>query len=536
MHMNRFLKFLLLVAVAGCGGDTTPRTDWFSEYGTLETGTPIQMQYGSPDMQPGTPSDNLIGAPVHRMAVLLPTTGDNANIGNAIRTSIEMAVLQNAPQNLSVAFYDTASDPDAINMALADNPAIIVGPVFANDARRLRDIKPDATPVLSFTSDATAVGDGVMSMALMPQNSIEAIVQEMVSDNVGELIIISPDDASGQMMAGAARTAAQTYGIPVNGIFYYTPRDTESIKDTAATASMNAARTAANTRAKTVLSDILTNEQLNILEKSSLTIQLDRVSKSETMGALPYDAVLFLGDGDDTETMASFLRYYGVSARDARFYGTALWDGSDITNDITMAGAKYATMPDMPMSFTALYERMSGTTPSRMAAFGYDATNMAIGMIYSQKSNAAYLLDPSGYVGANGLVRLTPGGENERALRIVQLTGSGNLETVRPAQTNFMTPIYNLTGRHFDDADAMDLETPGINPDDYITIPARFQEKYESETYGTHITIPIAAQIPENTITILPEDNSDIIISPDFEPMRLESVNRTYIDSVEIEE
>ena len=48
--------------------------------------------------------------------------------------------------------------------------------------------------------------------------------------------------------------------------------------------------------------------------------------------------------------------------------------------------------------------------------------------------------------------------------------------------------------------------------------------------------MPIATQIPENTITILPEDDSDIIISPDFEPMRLESVNRTYIDSVEIEE
>ena len=535
MHMNRIFGFLALLFIAGCAGDAPDQTDWFSEYGTLETGTPVQMQYGSPDMQMGAPSDNLIGAPVHRMAVLLPTSGPNANVGNEIRTSVEMAVLQNAPQNLSVSFYDTASDTNAMNAALADNPAIIIGPVFSNDARTLRDIKPATTPVLSFTSDATAVGDGVMSVALLPKNSIEAIIQEMQADKISEFIIIAPDDASGHLMAGAADTAAQIYGLPVSGIFYYTPHDTESIKNTAMDASMNAARTAANNRARAVLSDILTAEQLNVLEKSSLTIQLDRISKSETLGKLPYNAILFLGDGNDTETLASFLRYYGVATRDARFYGTALWDGSDITSDITMAGAKYATLPDMPPSFVSLYERISGRIPGRMAALGYDATNMAIGMIYSQKSDAAYLLDPSGYVGVNGLMRLNPTGENERGLRIVQLTGNGTVQTVRDAPANFMVPVYHIEQRKIKPAESMELEPPGIDPDDYITIPVRFQDKYASETYGAHITAPETPSAVD-VITILPEDDRDAIISPDFEPVALESVNKTYIDSIEIEE
>ena len=298
---------------------------------------------------------------------------------------------------------------------------------------------------------------------------------------------------------------------------------------------MNAARTAANNRARAVLSDILTTEQLNVLEKSSLTIQLDRISKSETLGKLPYNAILFLGDGNDTETLASFLRYYGVATRDARFYGTALWDGSDITSDITMAGAKYATLPDLPPSFVSLYERISGRIPGRMAALGYDATNMAIGMIYSQKSDAAYLLDPSGYVGVNGLMRLNPTGENERGLRIVQLTGNGTVQTVRDAPANFMVPVYHIEQRKIKPAESMELETPGIDPDDYITIPVRFQDKYASETYGAHITAPETPSAVD-VITILPEDDRDAIISPDFEPVALESVNKTYIDSIEIEE
>ena len=178
--MNQIIGIIALLTIAGCAHDPTTKTDWFGEYGTLETGTPVQMQYGSPDMQPGTPSDNLLGAPVHRMAVMLPLTGDAAPTGRAIRTSIEAAVLQNAPQNLSVAFYDTAENLSAtINEVITTNPAVVVGPVFASDARALRDAKPDSLPVLSFTSDAQSLGNGVMTLALMPTNSTEAIVKEM---------------------------------------------------------------------------------------------------------------------------------------------------------------------------------------------------------------------------------------------------------------------------------------------------------------------------------------------------------------------
>lgn len=541
MHMNktnRIFGILAILTIAGCA-ETTQTTDWYSEYGTLETGTPVVMQYGSPDLQPGTPSDNLLGAPVHRMAVMLPLTGDTALSGRAIRTSIEAAVLQSAPQNLSVAFYDTAENLTAtITDVLSTEPSVIVGPLFADDARALRNAKSPDIPVLSFTSDATALGDGVMTMALMPTNSTEAIVQEMYSDGIQGFIIVAPNTQSGKLMAGTATTAADMYNIPVTGVFYYTENNTESIKNTAREASMNAARSAANTRAREILSDILTTERLTAIEKSSLTIQLERMSKRDTLGKLPYNAVLFLGNGNDTESMASFLRYYGVAASDARFYGTALWDGSDIVNDITMIGAKYATLPDMAPSFVNLYERISGTSPNRLTGFGYDAANMAMGMIYSTKSNAAYLLDPSGYAGVSGLYRLEPTGENERALQIVQLTGDGTTKIVRNAAQNFLTPIYNLEQNKIRPADAMDLETPGVNPDDYINIPTRLREKYESETYGTHITAqPVNSPHDVETITILPEDDRDVVItSPDFQPVNLESINRTYIDSVEIEE
>ena len=213
-----------------------------------------------------------------------------------------------------------------------------------------------------------------------------------------------------------------------------------------------------------------------------------------------------------------------------------MWDGAGIDSDITLTGAKYPALPEMNPSFINLYEQITGTIPSRMASFGYDAANLGIGMIYSDKSNAAYLLDPSGYIGMDGLIKLTPNGASQRALRIVEIAGADTPRTVKDAPTNFLKPIYNVDQATLTPAREMALETPGINPLTYIQIPDRLTSKYKSKTYGANITQPqTAAQ--QNIVTILPEDDSEeIITNPDFKPAQLETVSRTYIDSVEIYE
>ena len=253
------------------------------------------------------------------------------------------------------------------------------------------------------------------------------------------------------------------------------------------------------------------------------------------IGVLPYDAVLFLGTGEDTKSLASFMRYFGVGAHDAKFYGTAMWDGSDIANDITMSGAKYAALPDTNEDFVTAYERVAGTKPNRLASFGYDATNLAIGMIYSDKTNAAYLLDPSGYAGSDGIVRLRPDGTNERALRIMELTGRGEARVVRDAATDFMTPLYNIEQRHVQPLDEIELQTPGVNPMDYIRVPLRFQGKYKSKTFGANMTGGTNAQIVD-VVSVVPEDTREAVVAQDFKPVKLAPVKQTYIDSIEVEE
>ena len=521
MHIKTIFSFFVIgTMLAGCA---MQRGEWSINDESVTT-FPAQMQYGTYE-----------GDVNHRMAVVLPMSGDAASTGQSIRTSVEMAVLASEANNLTVSFFDSARGVDAVHDVLSSNPDVVVGPLFADDVRALRDEKPSSLPVLSFTSDATAVGDGVMTMNLMPTNSVEVIVKEMQLDNRKSFIVIAPDSDSGHLLAGVAESAARIYNVPLIGAFFYDEHDSESIKYATEKASMNVARSVAHTRAREILSDMLTDETLTAIERSSITIQLDNLAKNDTLGVLPYDAVLFLGTADDTKSVASFMRYFGVGSRDVKFYGTAMWDGTDIVSDLTMSGAKYAALPEINEDFVVAYERVAGIKPNRLASIGYDATNMAISMMYSDKSQAAYLLDPSGYVGVDGIVRLRPTGDNERALRIMQLNGNGKPNVVRNAATDFMVPLYNIEQRHISPVSETPLQTRGVNPIDYIRIPERLRGKYKSNTFGANMTSESNVKTVD-VVSVVPEDTSTAIVSQDYKPVKLAPVTKTLIDSIEVAE
>ena len=532
MRMNRFfIYFLLTGLLSGCATNNkgTSTIDWSDINATANSVMPSNL-YGRPSDGYGTDVDEKN----HHIAVLLPLSGANALVGQTIRSSVMASVLSNAPNSLSVSFFDTGDDATgAIKSALEISPDVIIGPVFADNARALRDIKPNDLSVLSFTSDASALGNGVITMALMPANGVEAIIKEMSSDKIKNFIIIAPDTNSGHLMAGVAKAASAYYSPELNGVFFYQESNPDSIKDIAQTASMNNMRVAANTRAREVLSDILTNEQLNILEKSSLNNQLEKISKMETVGGVPYDGILFLGNANDSKTLASFLRYYNVTASDARFYGTTVWDGADIASDLTMSGAKFATLPQIKPEFNLLYEQVSSVPVSRLASFGYDATNMAIGMMYSGGDMLSYLFNPSGYNGTDGLFRLLTTGENERAVRIMQLNASGTPVQVRATATNFITPIYNIQQHNVSPIKSSEIKTIGIDVDDYIKIPERFHDKYNSDPIGANTrNAPVIEQ--SKIVAILPDEEGEIFKSQNYTPIKNERVSRSYIDEYEV--
>lgn len=528
MHIiHRIIALGLLTAsIVGC----TTGGKWGTDTADTPVTAPAALQYGSFSAGMYGTSD------AHKIAVLLPTSGANESVGLSLLPGIEAAFMQFAPQGVEMNFYDTGTGDvsGVINQALASDPEIIIGPVFAENAKILRNTKPGGIPALSFTSDISALGDGVFSMSLMPSNTIESIVKQMQTNGAKKFIVLAPNDTSGQTMAGAAQSISGMYNVENIGVFFYGPHDTESIKTAAMSAALYTPRHAANIRAKEILSAILNTEELTPTERYSMARQLEKINRTDTLGQLPYDSILFLGNSDDTKSLASFLRYYGLGTREATLYGTPMWADGDIATDITMTGAEFANLAPVSDEFDAIYKTATGEPASRMAAMGYEATILAIGALYAQNGMASYLLSPGGYSGVNGVFRLRANGSNERALETVKLNGDGTATVIQNAATTFMTPIYKTNLNYIYPAEEMPISISGINPMDYIKIPERFRSKYRAKNYGAtrsenHTEFP--------SVTVLPNDTNDFsITASDYQPVPLENVSRTYIDSVEVSE
>lgn len=533
MSMNKFLIFAGIL-LASCSANHTMKT------AQIGTSNPTNLQDGY--LYSTSVYGYVDGGPTANVAVLLPFSGDAKKVGNDIKTSIETAFLRKNAQNIKVSFFDLPNEKtnrnDALHAALNSNPDIIIGPLFAEDAENLRDMKSSKIPVISFTSDANALGDNLMTINLIPTQSIETIVQQMQKDGAKDMIVLAPDDNSGKAMASVADRVSSAYNIPINGLFYYTPGNPDSIKEVSMRASMYNARSAANKRAREILSDILTKESLDSQTRYNLRKQLEKISRTETLGDLPYDAILFLGNGEDSKTLASFLRYYGIGNRDVAFYGTTLWHNSDIASDLTLSGAKYATLPEISDNFKSLYNMMAGKDPDYLAAFGYDAANLALGMLYAPKNQTAYLYDPSGYMGTTGIFRMQPSGESERALRIMELNGSGNVNVLNDAPANFLVPLYNIRTTGLRHVSERELSTRGINPGDYIDIPDDLRRKsaYRTKTIGANYTDSKGEETSYAPVQIFESHDNEIISNPEFESVKQETVSRQYIDTVEIEE
>ncbi|MCL1891928.1 MAG: penicillin-binding protein activator [Alphaproteobacteria bacterium] len=520
--MKKFALCSLLFALCACGTGNK----WADYYGTAPVGDATDLN--APTRGGGTQKT---------VAVILP----DSDLGSSVRTSVQMAFVQRRPEDITVRFTDLSGSADAraaqMESALGQNPDLIIGPIFAEDADTLRRLKPDHTPVLSFTSDATALGDGIMTMSLIPNQSVETIIRRMSAEGRKDIMIFAPDNPSGYIMGNAALDAAKIYGLKTQGFYFYTSGNMDSMKSAAQNATMFDARGKANTRAKEILSDILMNRTLTAAERASVDKQLEERNKSDTIGDLPFDAVLFLGNAGDSKALGSFLRYFDAPARRVKFFGTAMWDTPAMFKDMTFSGASFAALPAISPEFANIYRDITDREPERISPMGYDAAILAIRALHAPQDAGAYLMDPSGFRGLDGLIRLQPNGQSQRALQIMTLDASGTPKIAAPAATNFIRPLYQLSGQNSTRPYEIKV-SGGINPMDYLRLPESLHGKYSAKTYraGTDKNTNNESRItnPEE-IVILPEDSSDpVLADPDFQPVELETVTRVLVDEVEV--
>ena len=326
----------------------------------------------------------------HRVALLVPMSGQNASVGQAIANATTMALLDTNAQNIRITTYDTAAGAGlAANKAILDGNRLILGPLLADEVVAVSSVaRPAKVPMITYSNDAAVADRDVFVLGQVPAQAIARVVGFAQDKGIKSIGAIIPTGAYGQRVSSALTVAARARGISITAVEAY---------DRSNTSVSSAVR--------------------RVIAKG---------------GA---DALL-IGDSGRIALMAA------PAAAGLQLMGTELWNGdASIARSPAMRGAWFAAVSDKRFAqFEQSYRTRFGVAPSRLATLGYDSVLLTLNVARGWKPGTLFptakLYARDGFIGLDGVFRFEPNGVAERAMEVREV-GAGTFITASPAPAKF---------------------------------------------------------------------------------------------------
>jgi ABC-type branched-subunit amino acid transport system substrate-binding protein len=332
----------------------------------------------------------------HRIALLVPLSGEAASVGQAIANATTMALLDTGADNLRITTYDTANGVDgAARQAIADGNKLILGPLTADTVPPVQAAARAAkVPVISFTNDISVAGADVFVIGHIPEQSIRRSVEYARAKGATRFAALLPEGDYGTRAASALDNALRDFGGVLAGTQNYARGNTSIVS-----------------------------------------------AASRLRAAGGYDTVVIADSARLGIEAADELRR---SARTrARILGTELWSGEvALTRAKSMDGALFAAVSDQRFKkFADSYAARFGTQPHRVATLGFDSVLLILRVARDWKVGTPFpkaaLYDKGGFLGVDGAFRFARTGVIERALEVREIKG-GDVVPVDPAPSGFV--------------------------------------------------------------------------------------------------
>jgi len=164
---------------------------------------------GPPPVVTADPMDGM-----HRVALLLPVTGPDADVGQAIANATALALTDTKVTNIRMITYDTgAGVAAATKRAIADGNKLILGPLRGDDVVEVAaQAKPAGVPIISFSNDIGVAGQNVFLLGHLPNQSIERVVRYAQSQGYNRFAGIVSSNVYGQRALSNMTVAVRAAG------------------------------------------------------------------------------------------------------------------------------------------------------------------------------------------------------------------------------------------------------------------------------------------------------------------------------------
>ncbi len=447
-----FISLLCLSLIACAGPDQSSRGAGESVFGQSRFPSPGRAGGGG-GIAGGARSEGAVA-----VAVLLPFNSPDEDI-QALAVDlfhgIELALFDLGLENIALLVEDTQGTDTgaalAAQNAVRRGADIVIGPLFSHAIAAATPVLQRANiPALALSNDRRYAADGVWVLGHLPEQQIERIVIQATQKGLTRFAVLLPENAYGAWLNDIIEPIIVYYGgrvvvreqypadaqdmfEPVQRLAFYQERKTAHQKEmerlTAIADALVPETTDENQRMK----------KLKIIAPETAAA-LEALARSETIGEIPYDAVLMPDGGLNLRNLAPLLPYFDVDPKHIKFLGSSLWDDDALMKEPPLHGAWFpAANPEGWQVFASHFEQNYGRRPLRAASLGYDALSLigTLAQIGGRKPfSERVMTDARGFGGIDGPLRLMPDGTNQRSFAVMEIS-SKRFKPIAPSAASF---------------------------------------------------------------------------------------------------
>jgi ABC-type branched-subunit amino acid transport system substrate-binding protein len=338
---------------------------------------------------------NTIGSGPVTVAMLLPLSGELANIGTSMANAAQMAMdfvagNPNLGQNITLVLKDSGSSPAEAaaraSEAVSEGARLILGPLRGEQVTAVAAVaRPAGLNVIAFSNNSGAAAPGVFLLNVLPEAEVRRTLRYASSKGRRAFAGLFPTNVYGRIQEGAFRQAVADLGLTARAVYSF--------------GDESQARSAV--------------DQLLPLIKAG---QIDAVFIPDRLTA-PSFSVMFEQGGVDKAKLT--------------LIGSADWQGDGkIAASPFLSGAIYPAVDEA--GFNAMlpdYQQRFGTRPHPFATIAYTAVVLASNSglaLGTPPYDRAKLSVGGGFNGRDGVFRFKPDGRSDYALVIRQLGPAGS--------------------------------------------------------------------------------------------------------------
>lgn len=388
------------------------------------------------------------GLPPVKVALLLPLSGPQHELGESMLQAAQLALFDMGYQSFELMPRDTGSNPgeaaQAARSALAEGAQLILGPLFAADVRAVKPVAAAANVnVVAFSTDWTLAGGNTFVMGFLPFGQVARVAGYAASQGYGRIGIIAPESQYGDAVLSAWNTSSRNAGIATQGILRYKPGADENSSLVRSFTRYDEREQYSEQQRAPLEARLKANPDDTAAKASLAALEQDMKTR------LPFQAVLLPVGGEEAREVTNLLNFFDLGPDTVKRLGTGLWDDQGLAAEPSLKGAWFAApSPDLRRDFETRYRDLYGKRPQRLSTLAYDATALAAVLAkkgFQETGRPAWqrtdLMNPNGFAGIDGIFRFRPDGLVERGLAVLEYR-AGTTRVIDPAPATFQNPGY----------------------------------------------------------------------------------------------